>query len=94
MCLQLLLGFVEDLVHLCLGTLSKFICSGKFLGKLKILTAEFVCLFGFHRAWVLALHGFSLLVCLEPLGHGNPHREEILIELIYQRSIKTILLLC
>jgi hypothetical protein len=34
--LRLLLGFVEDLIPLCLGTLSKFICSGKLLGKLKI----------------------------------------------------------
>jgi hypothetical protein len=51
-------------------------------------TTEFLCLSGFHRVWVLALHGFSLLVCPEPLGHDSRHREEILSELIRQRSIK------
>jgi hypothetical protein len=44
MYLGFLLGFVEDLVPMCLGALSKFICNGKFLGKLKFLTIEFVYL--------------------------------------------------
>ncbi len=44
MYLGFLLGFVENLVPLCLGALNKFICSGKFLGKLKFLTIEFVYL--------------------------------------------------
>jgi hypothetical protein len=34
--------------------------------------------------WVLALHGFSLLVCPQPLGRDNPHKEEIRSELIRQ----------
>jgi hypothetical protein len=93
MCLQLLLGFVEDLVPLCLGTLSIFICNKKFLGKLKISTSEFVCLFGFRRVWVLALHRFYLLICPKPLSHDIPHREEIQSELIHQRSIKKCLVI-
>jgi hypothetical protein len=58
------------------------------LGKLKISIAEFVCLSSFHKVWVLALHGFSLLICLKPLGHDSPHRKEILNELIHRRSKK------
>jgi hypothetical protein len=75
MCLRLLLGFVEHLVPPCLGILSKFICNGKSLGELKNSIAKFVCLLGFHKVWVLALHGFSLLICPKPLGHDSSHRE-------------------
>jgi len=42
--LGLLLGFVEDLVPLSLGGMSRFICNGKFLGDLNVIIVKFVCL--------------------------------------------------
>jgi hypothetical protein len=95
MYLGFLLGFVEDLIPLCLVTLNKFIWSGKFLGKLKVSTTKFVYLQ--YKVWVLVLHGFSLLVCLQPLGHDNPHKENIQNELIlskvYRKSLVFVLLM-
>ncbi len=90
-----MLGFVGDLVPL-FWSFEQIHLQWEISREVEGLNSQ-ICLyaiFSFHRVWVLALYGFSLLVCPQPLIHNSPHRKVIQNELIRQSSMKKILLLC
>jgi len=84
------LAFVGDLIPFVFRSFEQIHLQWKIYGEVEGFNSR-ICLstiFGFHRVWVLALYGFSLLVCPQPLGHDSSHKEVIQSELICQRFIK------
>jgi len=61
------------------------IANGMKVASTKLLYLQYLV---FHKVWVLAMHGFSLLDFPQPIGHDNPHRKKIRSELIHRRSIE------
>jgi hypothetical protein len=89
-----MLGFVGDLVPL-FWSFEQIHLQWEIFREVEGLNSQ-ICLyavFGFHKVLMLALYGFSLLVCPQPLGHNSPHRKVIQNELIRQRSIKKSLVI-
>jgi hypothetical protein len=87
--LEILLGFVDNLAFM-FGRHEQIQLQWEIAKGVKVASTKLFCLqyLVFHKVWVLAMHGFSLLDCPQPIGHDTPHREEIWCELIHQRPIE------